>query len=364
MILIEDGFSIQKGTGIGYYTINLFDLLKNHSKLSDVHLIEKEVLSKISSPILRRIFYTVWLNTWFQLYARKLNPKVVHFTNYLIPLLRLSRAKYVVTVHDLTAWRFPETLPPSYVAYLKKVIPRALISADLIFTDSNAVKDEILKYFQINSGKIRTVYTTAISDFWEMPPSNRGIIETVKKKFGIAGDFILFVGTLEERKNLTTLVKAFSMLQNWKDLTLVLVGRPGYGFLKLRKLIEQKNLTHKVIIPGYIDMSELIALYDSARVFAYPSLYEGFGIPLLEAMTRGLPIVASRISSSEEVAASAALYYEDPLNSDDLANQIFSFLKSEQLAAEFSTKGKNRANFFSQARVGELLSSAYKPLYD
>ena len=125
-------------------------------------------------------------------------------------------------------------------------------------------------------------------------------------RLGIRKDYLLFVGTLEERKNLLPLLRAFEKIRKQRDLQLVLVGRPAYGYRRIADHIAERDLADEIVRPGYIAQSELIALYDAATVFIYPSLYEGFGIPLVEAMARGVPIVASRIPSTEEVAGDAA----------------------------------------------------------
>ena len=172
---------------------------------------------------------------------------------------------------------------------------------------------------------------------------------------------MLFIGTIEERKNVITLVKAFEELRNCKDLQLVLVGRPGYGFSKLSKYLNEHHLRDEVILTGYVSEEDKIALYDLATIFVYPSLYEGFGIPLVEAMVRKVPIVASRISSTEEVAGDAAIYYSNDLfDHEALAEQILKVLENGTLRQELVKKGLQRTKEFSWERVGQRYVQAYR----
>ena len=360
-IILEDGFAIQKGTGIGQYTLNLAHFLRNHPEIHNVWLTEKPFLKMIPSRALRRVLYVTWLNSYLQLLLKRNKIDIVHFTNYLIPAVKFSNVKYVVTIHDLTAWKFPETLPSVYVTYIKWAISYAVRKADLICTVSNTVKKEIVELFGVDSEKIYTVYSGVSQQFLSSPRVSADKATAIKKKFGIEKNFLLFVGTLEERKNLLTLLKAFKIIEKQKDIQLVLIGRPGYGFSKIEKYLNQKSLKEKVILTGYITEAEKIALYDLAAAFIFPSLYEGFGIPLVEAMVRKVPIVASSIGTTKEVAAEAALYYgSDPYNYNALSKQILKVLENNALVQTMIKKGLERAKKFSWERVAQNHLQAYR----
>ena len=361
-IILEDGFAIQKGTGIGQHTLNLFCHLKAFPEIKDIRLVEKPFLNEVPSAALRRILYIAWLNSRLQLILRRERADIIHFTNYLIPVLRLSDAKYVVTIHDLTAWKFTETLPPIYLPYIKWAIFHAVKTADLIVSVSDAVKQEIAELFGLNIERIRTCYNGVAKSFLESPKTAPDKIGTIKDKFGIKKDFLLFVGTIEERKNVVTLVKAFGRVRNYKDLQLVLVGRPGYRFSMFNKYLNEHGLNGEVIVTGYVSEEEKIALYDGAAAFVYPSLYEGFGIPLVEAMARGVPIVASRIPSTEEIANKAALYYDDPFDYKALADRILELLDSDTLQRDLVERGVKRAQEFSWEKVSKEYLRAYREL--
>lgn len=358
-IVLEDGFAIKKGTGIGNYTLNLFHQLSKSPKIKNVEMIEKTFLSKVSRDALRRVFYIVWLNSEMHLFLKRRGVDIIHFTNYLIPILRLSNVKYVVTIHDLTPWRFPKTLPSAYLPYIKWAISHAVRSADLILTVSNAVKKEIIELFGVIEGKVKAVYCGVSKEFLK---TKKVYDKTTIKKFGITKDYLLFVGTIEERKNVITLLKAFKKLKNYKDLQLVLVGKPGYGFSKVDKYLENNHFRDDVILTGYVTEKDLIALYDLASIFIYPSLYEGFGIPLVEAMARGVPIVASKIPSTEEVASQAAIYYNDPLDYKALAKKVLELLENDALQQDLAGKGLKRVQEFSWKKVCHRHLQAYQEL--
>lgn len=360
-IILEDGFAIQKGGGIGRYTEKLFSYLKELPEIDSIERLGKLKLRSIPSGFLRRIVYILWLNIPFQFYLRRNRIDLVHFTNFLIPLLRLSRAKYVVTIHDLTAWRFPETLPRVYLYYLKWVISYSVNKADLILTITNSVKEEIIERFKVSEQKVKTLYVGIDEEFYRLTRetlSNR--FAQLQKKFSIKSDFLLFVGTIGKRKNVLTLIKALSILKEVEDLQLVLVGSPGNGYGEIYAYLERNNLKDRVIFTGYVSNDELITLYNSARIFVFPSLYEGFGMPLLEAMACGVPIVASKIPSTEEIAKDIVVYYSPPQDEKALAQAILQLLRDKNRQRVLVAKGLEYVKEFAWRRIAESYLKVYK----
>lgn len=363
-ILLEDGYAVQKGTGIGQYTLNLFELLRDHPWVEAVWLLKKPGWGNYTP--LRRLLYIVWLNTKLQLLLRNEQVDVIHFTNYLLPFTKLSKTKYAVTIHDMTAWRFPKALPIIYRAYIKWAISHAVRNGDLIFTVSNAVRDEISRMFNISASKVQVAYNGPASQFWSAPkvlPESTEA-ERIRSSLGIKEEFLLFVGTLEVRKNVLTLIKAFEIARKEKKLQLVLAGRPGKGFSSLSAYIREHQLTNEIVITGYLSQQTLIALYDLALGFVYPSFYEGFGIPLVEAMVRGTPIIASKIPSTDEITGDAALYYDDPLDYIALAQQIIALTKDENLRLTLVQKGTKQAHKFSKETLRYQFIQAYLGLLE
>lgn len=358
-IFFEDGFSVEKGTGIGRYTQNLINELAKYQEVEVLRRPARTFIEGIRPSSARRVAYGVWLETAFQRQIERLGPDLVHFTNYLVPRSRKSKAKYVVTIHDMTAWKMPEALPYIYRRYIRKAISRSVSFADLILCPSDAIRNEVIEHFKLRDSAVRTAWN-ASSTLPELPSQEQeALASQFRRKVGLRKPFILFVGTLECRKNVTTLVKAFARVAETHDLQLVLAGRPGHGFSKIEETIQRQACHDRYVVTGYVSDVELALLYSIADLFAYPSRYEGFGIPLVEAMSFGVPIVASRIPASEEVTADAALYYDDPKDDATLAGKIVEVLDSSTLKSELIASGKQRAIAFRWDRVARMYIDAY-----
>jgi glycosyltransferase involved in cell wall biosynthesis len=358
-LLLEDGFSVEKGTGVGRYTQNLARELRKCSGVEVLPLPDKGPIGKLPSTI-RRIAYAFWLETAFQNTVEKLRADLVHFTNYLVPRRRRPNVKYAVSIHDLTPWRLPEALPSVYRGYIRMAVSRAVRVADLILCPSHSVRKEVIEHFGLDEKRVRTAWNGQ-SQLPEIPPEDRDeLCQRLFSRIGIQKQFLLFVGTLERRKNIVTLIKAFARVAKASELQLVLAGRPGFGFSEIEAAIRQQPWPERYILAGYVTDDELAVLYSQAALFVYPSLYEGFGIPLIEAMGIGLPIVASRIPASEEVAGDAALYYDNPLDATALADRIDEVFSNSAIRAELTLRGKQRAERFRWENVVGMYIDAYK----
>jgi glycosyltransferase involved in cell wall biosynthesis len=358
-ILLEDGFSIEKGTGIGRYTQNLANELGRQGGL-ELLPAPQGLLGRVRPVSARRILYTVWLETAFQNRLVKIEPDIVHFTNHLVPRARKSQAKYVVTIHDLTTWRLPGALPPLYGRYIRTAIARAVKVADLILCPSDSVRQDVVEYFGLDPARVRTAWNMDSNLPSLSPQKQEEVFEPLAKRLRLRKPYLLFVGTLEHRKNLTTLIEAFGKAAASSDLQLVLAGRPGYGFPSIQAAIERQTCRNRCVITGYLCDQELAVLYQRADLFVYPSRYEGFGIPLVEAMKYGLPIVASRIPSTLEVAGEAAVYYEDPLDAGALAKKIAEISTQPGLKEELAGRGKTRAADFTTDKITKQYLEAYR----
>jgi glycosyltransferase involved in cell wall biosynthesis len=232
--------------------------------------------------------------------------------------------------------------------------------ADLVLCPSDSIRNEVIERFGLEERKVRTAWN-AVSRLPELTVEMQEELSSqFRKRLGLQKPFILFVGTLERRKNVTTLIEAFGRVAGSADMQLVMVGRPGYGSAEIEAAIKRQTNPDRYIITGFVSDEELAMLYTLAELFAYPSRYEGFGIPLVEAMSFGLPVVASRISASEEVAADAALYYDDPLDAGALGDRILELLGSPTLKTEMGSRGRQRAEIFRWEHVVEMYVDAYK----
>lgn len=359
-VLLEDGFSIDKGTGIGRYTRNLANELTRHPEIELLPQPSWGFVRRIRPLSARRFVYSAWLETGFQNQVAGLKADLVHFTNYLVPHDRKSKAKYAVTIHDLTAWKLPDALPAMYGKYIRAAISRSAKIADLILCPSESITREVIEHFNLPEKRVRTAWN-ADSCLPKLPDGKReDLFRLVEKRLGLKKPYVLFVGTLEHRKNLITLVEAFARLTGSFDLQCVLVGKHGYGFSEIEVAINRQTCCDRYVLTGFVTDEELALLYTHAEIFAYPSRYEGFGIPLVEAMSFGLPIVASRIPASEEVAADAAVYYDDPQDCEALAGKMREVMASSELKCRLASYGKQRSRKFTWENVVGMYIDAYK----
>lgn len=357
-LLLEDGFSVEKGTGVGRYTQNL---ARELGKSPEVEILPppRNLVRKIRPTSARRAAYAAWLETGLQRQITALGADLVHFTNYLLPCSRKTKARYVVTIHDLTAWKMPEVLPFLYGRYSRRAISRSVKFADLILCPSNSIRKEVIEHFKLDDEVVRTAWNADS----QLPKLSAEAQDQLSSQFfrrlGIRKPFILFVGTLEKRKNVTTLVQAFGRIATAANLQLIMVGRPGYGFSEIETSIKRQADQGRCVLTGHISDDELSVLYAQADLLVYPSRYEGFGIPLVEAMTFGLPIVASGTPASKEVAGDAALYYDDPLDVTALAGRLLEVFGNSTLKSELGSRGKLRAEKFHWKHVIPMYIDAY-----
>ena len=231
--------------------------------------------------------------------------EVTHFCNYVIPFG--VRGKKVVTIHDLAFREYPQTIRTRTMMMLKMNLRKTLKRADAIAVDSAFTKSELVKYYNVPKEKIYVVPCGIDKEKYEKKRS----VKPVKEKFGIDGEYFLYLGTLEPRKNIVRLIKAYDEFrkENEKDILpdLVIAGGKGWMYDEIYEMVNKKHLEKWIIFTDYVSEEEKIALMQGALAFCFPSLYEGFGLPPMEAMACGTPVITSCTSSLDEVAGEAAL---------------------------------------------------------
>ncbi len=277
-----------------------------------------------------------------------------HFTNYVAPP---TGRPFVLSVLDLSFVRHPEFTEPANLEYLRRFVPDSLERANQIVAISQATKDAIVDEFGTPSGKIRVTPLAADPSFGQ--PVSEEQLARVQDKYGIEGDYFLAVGTLEPRKNLRNLLLAFAGIRKHTSEQLVVVGGQGWLFDETKELLRKLGLGDRVIFTGYAPAGELPALYAGAKLFVFPTFYEGFGIPVLEAMLAGTPVICSNTSSLPEVAGAAALYF-DPNDTKALELALRRTLQDEPLRTRLAEAGREQAAQFSWERTAELTLAAYR----
>jgi glycosyltransferase involved in cell wall biosynthesis len=287
-------------------------------------------LSRLSRPMTAAA-YVAWL--------RLTDCDVYFAANYFLPRLHAAIAKKrVITIHDLTYKRFPELLQKETLENLERQMLREIAIADAIVCVSESTRRDLLRYYQVDPTRAVAVLsglgTPATAEPFEPLPSR----------------YILFVSTIEPRKNLGTLIDAFERLRDSGayDGSLVVVGKVGWKSESLIPRLRGRGVVHL----DYLRASQLATVYQRAEAFVFPSIYEGFGFPLLEAMARGVPSIAARSSSLPEIGGDAALYFE-PTDVDALVAQLTRVLNDATLREELAMRGRDQAAKFRWDRAAE-----------
>ncbi len=289
---------------------------------------------------------------------------IYHATDFVLPPTRRP-TRTVLTVHDLTFERDPGSAVPSLLAFLRRVVPASARRAHQIVADSYATARDLTELYEIPPDKITTIHSGVDFRFTTL---SRGIAElearAVREKYKIGPEpYVLCVGTLQKRKNHLNLVRAFArLLRDWPAgpaaPNLVISGGRGWLYADVVAEVSALGLGERVRFTGFVDEADLPALYRHARAFAFPSLYEGFGLPLLEAMASGVPVVTSNVSSLPEVVGQAGVMV-DPYDVDALAAGLAKALRDENWRSFAIVAGQKRAQMFTWRRAAEQLLEVY-----
>lgn len=365
-------------TGIGRYTFELARQLQRQSQVEQlcflsgrriVHELPDVAQSVTSSPLfianLRRValqntatveMYRLVSSLIKKHALRHYSDHVFHGPNFYLPPFA---GPSVCTFHDLSIFTWAHCHPPERVRYMRKEIALTLKRADMLITDSEYTRQEVASYFSWPLEKIRAVPLACSADF--RPRTTDELIPLLQKHGLKPEGYCLYVGTIEPRKNLEALLDAYSMLplSMKRQWPLVMVGYRGWRSEQLHARIEAAVAEGWARYLGFADAAELPLFFAGARLFVFPSLYEGFGLPVLEAMASGVPVVCSNSSSLPEVAGDAAAMCE-PNDIDALTNLITAGLEDEHWRSDAKRKGLTHAGSFSWQRCAEETVAVYR----
>jgi glycosyltransferase involved in cell wall biosynthesis len=267
---------------------------------------------------------------------------VLH-VSYNAPLF--TRCPLVVSVHDISYVHFPEFFTKRHLRLVSTYVPYSVKAARHVLTLSESAAQDIERVYGVPRNKISVVPLAARAPYTSMAEPTR--VSHVRETFGLSEPYILAVGNLQPRKNLLRLVEAVAKLPAWaSDLKLALVGKAQWRELDIYRRVTELGLKDRVVFTGYVSDEDLAHLYHGSHALVYPSLYEGFGLPILEAMACGTPVICSNTSSMPEVAGDAAIMV-DPLNVGELADAIGSVVQSNSLREQLRHLGFARAASFS-----------------
>ena len=358
-------------TGVGWY---LYSLVVELSRRGDVDLVlfgDARVTDQ--GPRLHVALPAVLEPAWFDFrgllpssFGRRLSAAayllwirlegcdLLFGANYFLPrLLSATARRRVITVHDLTYRRFPDLLQKETLANLEREMTREIAHADAVICVSESTRQDLLEHYHLDPSRVVAIHS--------------GVPQSAGKGSDVAvpARYILFVSTIEPRKNLITLLDAFEGLRSSGryDGALIVVGRIGWKVeetVHRMKTSRWKDAIHHL---DYIDRDQLAEIYRRAEIFVFPSLYEGFGFPLLEAMACGVPAIAAASSSLPEVGGDAALYFE-PTNADELAHLIEKVTNDRELRAKLIAAGRERVKRFNWSKAAEETLAVFRRVAD
>lgn len=367
-----DGFPLLTPlTGVGHYTFELARALALLAPSDQFELVApgpfpNSIIEDIrrncpgnlravnveATSIRRRRWWAVGL----PLYLRKASLDLFHGTNYEVPLW--SKRRSILTIHDLSILLHAETHEADLARRARRRLPLMARSASMIITATECVRREICEHLQVKADRVLVTPYAPRSGFQAMPAEQAN---QSKQRLGIEDEFILFVGTVEPRKNLLAVVRAFDQIlrQTSRRPQLVVAGAEGWLMDELIAFIKQSSISDRLLLTGYLNDDDLRALYSSCTVFVYPSIYEGFGLPPLEAMACGAPVIASNIATFQETLGGAAQLVE-PNDVEALARTIVEILDDEDRRRALSLRGLEQAAKFSWERTAQLTLEVYR----
>ncbi|GAA0129021.1 glycosyltransferase family 1 protein [Methanococcus maripaludis] len=352
-------------TGIGNYIYNLITEISisnkniyiiNYEENKIVPNVNKITIKNPVSRISNKSFYFWHLYLNYYLKKTNLDLDIIHSPENATPFTTI-RSKKVITVYDDIPFHFPEYFTKSTRYRHELLLQKTLNSSDKIISISENTKRDVINHFKIPEDKIKVIPLAANENFKKVDENETS---KIKSKYNINFPFILYVGTLEPRKNIPSLLNAFYIIKKQGiPHKLVIAGGKGWKYKEIFETIDKLNLQNDVIFTGYVPDEDLPGLYNAADLFVYPSLYEGFGLPPLEAMQCGTPVITSNTSSLPEVVGDAGIMI-NPYDVDELANKMYEVLTNEKLRKEMSKKGLERAKLFSWKKCAEEHLKVYE----
>lgn len=358
-----------RGTGIGTYTYQLIKCLNNMDNINNYLLFMPESFRN-----------DMYLKKNFKLDSAPQNDKINFWEEIIIPnIIKNNKidlyhvpqngvglpidknCRFIITLHDVIPYRMPETVSNRYLKIFSEYIPKIVPLCDGIITVSNFSKKDIVKSFNFPENKI---YVTHLASEDIYKPMDKRVSKYVAKKYySITEDYILYVGGFSPRKNILGLIDSFNKLITLykKPLSLVIAGKRGESYSTYKEHTEKLNISDRVLFPGFISIEHLPYIYNAAKLFVYPSFYEGFGLPPIEAMACGVPVITSNTTSLPEVVGKGALLI-DPLNKTDLCHAMLNVLLDNTLKNKLISSGIKRASELSWKKTAKNTINIYNKI--
>jgi glycosyltransferase involved in cell wall biosynthesis len=333
-----------------------FVIFVQRSRLKLLKVEEAPNLHLIVIPDLSPFVRLLWEQISFPMLAKNQHLDLLHSLHYTMPLAYPGRT--VVTFHDMTFFLFPHhhTLPKRF--FFRFFIRASSRQAVALIADSESTRQDAIRLVGVSPGKIFTIQLGVTQEF--QPIQDKTILWQARQKYQLPERFLLYVGTIEPRKNLPILLQAYaSVADQMPDHRLVVVGPQGWMVENIVQKSGQLNISDKVHFTGYVEQADLPLIYNLADVFIYPSVYEGFGLPVLEAMACGTPVITSNVSSMPEIVGDAGVLLA-PNNPEVLAQSLLELINDPMYRQRLSILGRERAAAFTWKRTAEKTINVYR----
>jgi glycosyltransferase involved in cell wall biosynthesis len=353
-----------RSAGISWYIYNLLTNLNRVEPTyrytaflsdSDFQPHKGLAVQRSSWPTHKPAVRILWEQLVLPFFLKKESINLLHALAFVAPVA--VRCPFVTTVYDLSFIRYPDAFRPLNRWYLSLFTRYSSKRARAIITISESTRQDVIQTFGVLPDKVRTIYCGVDDSFRPLPP---GQVESFRIKQGLPDRFILRLGTIEPRKNVEGVIRAYAAwrARDEKAPKLFIAGGKGWHYEQVFRLVEELNLTEHVVFPGYLPQEELPWWYNAASLFVYPSYFEGFGLPVLEAMACGTPVITSNVSSLPEVAGEAAVMV-DPTDIMALSQAMEQMFCDPDLARTRREKGLNQAAKFSWLTSARMTAQVY-----
>lgn len=351
-------------TGIGTYTFQLIENIRDNANITLIKHPQgddaPDCSSIVSSFPQGKFSHIVW--------SQALSLKTKYLKNFDIihnpaqyPVSPKINPNYVITIHDLIPILYPEYVGLTFSTQAKLFYPISIRHASKIITVSQHTKNDIMRLYKIPDEKIEVIYSGVAEHF---KPASIEEIQRIRNKYNLFRPFILFVGAIEPKKNLELLLKAFQVCQKKRpELHLVIAGKRAWKFESIFTLVETLNIKGKTRFLDFVPYEDLPGLYSAAKIFVFPSRYEGFGLPPLEAMKCGTPVITSNVSSLPEIVGKEGLMVS-PDDHIQLAESILKISSDPEFHSIFSAYSLKRAELFSWKKTGRETLKVYNSVID
>lgn len=339
-------------TGIGYYVQNLIGQLE---KMDDIEVGRYSWAGKKDLNTLERLY---WENVRLPSLVKDTALDILHIPGFAGPVGR-SRTKKVTTIHDLIGMIYPDNLNFASRFYWQKWLPLCVKNSDFIIAVSENTKKDIVRLLNIPEERIEVILIAVDERFF--PVEDEEKFKSVRLKYSLPEEFILTVGTVEPRKNICSLIEAVAlyMKEEKSGLNIVIAGKKDWGYNRLLEKTEELKMADRVRFTNYVDEEDMAVIYSMAKFFVYPSFYEGFGLPVLEALSCGAPVISSNVSSLPEVTGEASVLI-DPHDVYDLKKAIKKLDRDSALRNEMAEKSLRQSKKFTWGKTALQTLEVYK----